>query len=279
MIRPAADIRRIEMKYRLPSDLSAEVKRWARENLGRDPHADLDDGDAYQIHSTYFDTPERDLYDRTGVIGRTKFRLRRYGNDASVWLESKRKRRMVVRKRRTRIDRPDVETGPLTFDDDATLIGHPPDHPADWFLAAVTRRRLVPTTRLSYRRFVRGDLGPDGSAAGGVVRLTIDTDMLCRPAAGWSVDGRDVDGRGAEGDPGSGNAAQPFGDDEILELKFDNTMPAVFKELLSQFPITPTGFSKYRVGTSRLSPPVGSTRHVESPPGHPSSSVRVAAGA
>ncbi|WP_419194817.1 VTC domain-containing protein [Novipirellula herctigrandis] len=91
------------MKYRLHASLVAEVRTLTREQMSADNIGHLDGGDCDGIHSLYFDTPERDLYYRSGMVGRSKHRIHRYGDEPTLGSEPKRKQKMVVRNRRTAV--------------------------------------------------------------------------------------------------------------------------------------------------------------------------------
>jgi hypothetical protein len=215
------------MKFILDAALSCQVKDWARDHLGVDTNCFADGGDAYDINTVYLDTPELDLFHRTGIVGQTKHRIRRYGNEQLVWLETKRKKKMVVRKNRT-----------VVFESDLMArVGSDGAHTwsGDWFLKRVADRRLQPAIQIAYRRFAR-----TSTFGGESLRLTIDSEMNARPIDDWSI---------ASSSQNDLQHRLPFGEHEILELKFNNHMPHLFKELLSTFEIPETGFSKYRTAT------------------------------
>lgn len=268
-------IQRIEMKFQLDPGMSAQVKDWARDHLGVDENCNAAASDSYDIRTLYLDTPELDLFHRTRVIGLAKHRIRRYGNEQTLWVETKRKKKQIVRKNRTAVFESDLRArlaapeftcpeaidlpkanGPLsnatrpkpTSEPRGTLptsslealtntaqvsSGETAADPwcGDWFLKRITERRLQPAVQIGYRRFART------SVLNGVnLRLTIDSHMSAGPVDGWNV---------------TTDAAcqdMAIGEYEILELKFNNQMPALFKKLLRTFPIPATGFSKFRSG-------------------------------
>ena len=73
--------------------------------------------------------------------------------------------------------------------------------------------------------------------------------MMALPIQGWNV----TKGRSHEERP-----RNALTDSEILELKFNDTMPLLFKELLRSFPLPVAAFSKYRTALTatgtRVSP-------------------------
>ncbi|TWU48516.1 VTC domain protein [Rubripirellula tenax] len=223
--------KRIELKYTLDAHLSCEVRRWAREHLGVDRHCNASLGDSYDVNTLYLDTPEMDLFHRTGEIGRAKHRIRRYGDDSTLWIETKRKKANVVRKNRSATSEDEVVRR-LTDDSEPTLWC------GDWFVSRIAERRLQPTVQVHYRRFAR-----TSTLGGESLRLTIDSHLQASPANGWQV--------AASSDNANRTARIDTADIEILELKFLNQMPHLFKELLRTFAIPATGFSKYRAAVER----------------------------
>lgn len=225
-------MKRIEMKFLLSAELSLDVQSWARDHLGVDHLADSDGGDSYDVNTLYLDTAELDLFRASGRIGRTKHRIRRYGDEPTLWVETKRKKKMVVRKNRTSLFESDFAAGRRVQQADPRCD--------DWFIERLASRGLVPAVRLAYRRFARTT-----TRNGRNMRLTIDREMYASSVDGWSV-------------PTTTQFRQlertPFGAHEILELKFSGNMPVLFKQLLQTFALPAAGFSKYRTAMNACSP-------------------------
>lgn len=252
--RPA--IKRIEMKFQLDTSLAAEVQDWARDHLGVDENCNVDSGDSYDINTLYLDTPELDLLHRTGEVGAAKHRIRRYGNEQTLWVETKRKKKQVVRKNRTAVFESDLMPR-LIACPTGVLVSDKPAMPSvdrcgeqstgaesadlwcgDWFLDRIVERRLQPTIQIAYRRFAR-----TSCIDGENLRLTIDSQMTAAASAGWNVPSTTQS---------HARAATAFGEFQILELKFHDRMPHLFKHLLTTFPIPATGFSKYRTAMQAM---------------------------
>jgi hypothetical protein len=226
--------KRIELKYQLDPCLASEVKQWAREHLTADPNCES--GDSYDVNSLYLDTPQLDLFHQTGSIGRRKYRVRRYGCESKLWLESKSKKKNEVQKTRCVGSEDDVmntlfELGRSTAENRGTAATKPLF--GDWFRKQAIKKQLQPTTQIHYRRFARM-----GSELGQNMRLTIDSQLHASPASGWNVASEEAGSDRTQRVKATGL--------EILELKFHRFMPHRFKELLREFPIPLTGFSKYR---------------------------------
>jgi hypothetical protein len=213
-----------EMKFVVNEDITQTIMAWARQNLAADPHAhECDEG--YHVNSLYLDTPDFDTFRRRPGFRRRKFRLRRYGQESTIWLEVKRKRNGHVRKRRVSVA-------------DAELIQHlaQPENPeweGAWFRRRIDQRQLRPVCQVTYRRFAR-----IGMSATGPIRLTIDRDLLAADATGWQV-------------PATPLPGEPLlKARRIVEFKFRDVLPASFRGLIQDLRLEPATFSKYREGVA-----------------------------
>jgi hypothetical protein len=127
----------------------------------------------------------------------------------------------LVRKRRTAV--PEFDLSAL---DCATAE---PNWPGHWFHRRVTTRRLAPKIQLSYERVARVGMAPEGT-----IRLTMDRHVRCRAATGLTV-------------PCLVDGAAILTGTSIVEFKFHVAMPALFKNLIHEFTLSPTSVSKYRL--------------------------------
>lgn len=228
---PSPDVR-VELKYVIDEPQVQAIHQWARQRLGVDPHCSPELVDSYDVHTLYLDTPQLDVYHRSGTAGATKHRIRRYGNDGTLWLECKRKKQNVVRKNRIAV--PECEVW------NRIVVGTASAGQAwcgDWFVERIARRQLEPALEVHYRRFARMARCEAGS-----VRLTIDSQLQTNQVNGWQ--GAPLLNRSL---PTDRRNLAPV---HILELKFNNHMPHSFKELLTEFPLALSGFSKYRAAIS-----------------------------
>jgi hypothetical protein len=210
-----------ELKFLLDEAAALRVEAWARRHLAPDPHAEEALGGAYTIHSLYLDTPGFDVFRRADADLRHKYRVRRYGRGDALYLERKTRCGDRVSKQRVAVE--DVRL-PLLPTGAAE-----PGWPGEWFQSEVLARRLRPVCRISYRRtaFVGDDCGP--------VRLTLDRHARCVPQPSWHVDAL---GDGLPLLPGQ----------VVLELKYRDALPALFKRLLVELCLNPGSVSKYRRG-------------------------------
>jgi hypothetical protein len=208
-----------ELKFILQDSQVDEIVGWAQAHLAADPHAARSGDETYWIHSVYLDTDELAVYHRRPGFQCSKFRLRRYGCDEVIFLEEKRNDQGWVTKVRSRIT--DAELALLHAD------SVPADWPGAWFRQALVEQQLVPCCRVTYRRLAR-----EGETDGAPVRLTIDREIYCASTS--------------ELRPGQGNEPGVPIPYAVLELKFRNGLPRLFKELIHNLGLSPVGASKYR---------------------------------
>lgn len=215
-----------ELKFLLAAPLADEIRAWARQSLSADPYGAGPHADSYPITSLYLDTPAFDVLRRTGLCGRGKYRIRRYGASENVFLERKMKKRGMISKRRS-----EVSVEQLAY----LAGGLPPlAWPGYWYHRRIEARELAPVCRISYERTARM-----ATTANGPIRLTLDDGMRAAPAAGLRFD------------PGVEHLAIGGGH-IVLELKFRQELPTLFQEMMARFELVPQPASKYRMAGAAL---------------------------
>jgi hypothetical protein len=217
-----------EMKFVVDATVADSIAAWAEQHLVADPHAG-ENGEGYCVNSLYLDTPSFDTFRRRPGYRRRKFRLRRYGNEPTIWLEVKRKRNGLVRKRRVAVaesewSRQLQQPGDLDWE-------------GAWFRRRLDQRQLQPVCQVTYRRTARV-----GKSATGPIRLTIDRDLFATHASDWSVPSGSL-----SGDP-------LLSGQRIVELKFRDVLPASFRGLIQDLRLAPSAFSKYRESVAACIP-------------------------
>lgn len=215
-----------ELKFVVGLPQVESICAWARARLLPDPNGSGDRNDVYRITSLYFDTRNFDVYHRRGSFGRSKYRIRRYGGAAEVFLERKLKTRGLVSKRRSVVpvgDLPRLSNG----ESEPGWAGH-------WYRQRLAARRLEPVCQISYRRTARVAMTQHGP-----IRLTLDDEIRALPA-----------GELAFNDSSDGQLLSERG--VIIEMKYRFEMPAVFKQLVEEFSLNPQPLSKYRLAAAAL---------------------------
>ena len=214
-----------ELKFVVPQSQADEIREWARQNMEADPHGSGDHGDLYNISSIYLDTENFDVLQRKGSFGRSKYRIRRYGNSAGIFLERKMKNRGLVSKKRVLVGVEDLST--LAADQSIET------NQTYWFHRRILARRLQPVCHISYNRTARVAMTPAG-----LIRLTLDEQVAASPAIGFDF-------------PSSDPQPLTIGG-VIVELKFRQQMPQIFADCIDRFQLVQQAASKYRHACAKL---------------------------
>jgi hypothetical protein len=213
-----------EIKFLIDPSAAPDVRAWARTHMAADPHGAGPHGDEYDIATLYLDTREFHVFERHESYGRAKYRVRRYGALAQAFLERKLRKPNVLIKRRTMV--------PL---DALERLGGPADGEweGSWFERRVHVRALAPVCQVRYHRMARLARTEEGLA-----RLTLDSQLRALPAGELRF---------------SPDAGAPFLEDQlILELKFRQRLPALFRRLVEACALEPAAASKYRLAMTAL---------------------------
>lgn len=207
-----------ELKYHVPAALADSLEVWVRARMRPDPHGEAG---RYRTTSVYCDTANYDVYRRAAGFRRSKYRLRRYGESPTIYLERKTRQGDRVWKQRDSVAHEE-----LVF-----LNGVEPreDWKGVWFRQRLHRKQFLPKCRISYVRtaFLGGT--PESP-----LRLTLDREVIGMPTTQWEVipvtQGKELVTAGA-----------------ILEMKFRDSLPGLFRELLALLPTDLGRVSKYRL--------------------------------
>ncbi len=233
-LRPGREEPAYEMKFLLDRDKAAAIFQWAKEKLTLDPHGDPRFDHAYRVHSLYLDTADFDVLKKSPRYKRKKYRLRRYGDEPTVFLEQKRKVGSRVTKRRTKIE----ETEMQRLLDPSPLA----DWVGEWFHRRLHDRKLRPSCQISYERFAFF-----GESLDGPLRLTMDRNLHAARAEDWQV-------------PTTLGGMSLLNDEMLLELKYQSHVPALFKNMLHDFGVMAKPMSKYRLAAAKCGfEPTGTT--------------------
>lgn len=217
-----------EVKFVISPAVAAEVEEWARRVMPADSHLKSGTDGHYQVTSLYFDNPDWAVFQGRGSYRRSKYRIRRYGDERVVFLERKIKTCGEISKWRSPV--------PL---EELLYLSNSPRHKwdGDWFRRRIRLRGLQPVCRISYRRLARESQGRFGR-----FRLTLD----------HSIRAQTLQSPLFSGGSSSCGEIDCCPDELILELKFDQSMPALFKGLVEDFRLGESSFSKYRSAVEKL---------------------------
>jgi hypothetical protein len=209
-----------ELKFVLDESLAEKVTRWCSARMQPDPHGDPALGGLYRTTTLYLDTAAFDIVHGVGAFRWHKYRLRRYGHEPWVFAERKRKAGDRVRKRRATIAGADV-----------ARLADASSPAQSWagagFRRLVQRLCLRPACLIGYERraFI-------GVVAEGPVRLTLDHHLRGQRWNEWIVADH------ADGVP-------LLQAQVVCELKFQNGLPLLFKQLLAELQLVARSASKY----------------------------------
>ncbi|GEM00958.1 VTC domain-containing protein [Halolactibacillus halophilus] len=184
--------------------------------LMRDCHAN--DNGRYHIRSLYFDNHDHNILDekKEGYLNRDKYRIRLYNYDFNqLFLERKSKRHNQTFKTKARLTVNDYQQ---LLRGETEWMAHHKDSLIIDFYRALTLRHLKPQTVIDYQR--EAFTYPYGN-----VRITFDSHVQS------SLYNIDILNRYLP----MVNCLEP--NEVILEVKYDDYLPAVIKPLL-QFPDT-----------------------------------------
>ena len=213
-----------EIKFVVDVQMGEKIRAWSRTFLGADPHGTGPFRDEYRTSTLYFDTAEGHVFHRRGSYGRAKYRIRRYEDGDTVFLERKLRSPGMLVKRRTQVALHELER--WAVDDTSSLSA------AEWFRCRTAIRALRPVCQVSYHRTARViDTGT------GLARLTLDQSLRVASVTGvrFSSD--------------SGTVVFPG---LILELKFKSHVPTLFKRLVEDCNLSPQTASKHRLSMAAL---------------------------
>jgi hypothetical protein len=226
LIRAGNSAPAFELKFLLSAAAAAELERWGASRMLPDAYADPRHGGAYQTTTLYLDTAERDVFHRSPGHRRRKFRLRRYGEEARVYLERKSRKGDRVAKRRS--DVPLDSVVELVRIPTLTAEQCTAEWSGDWFRDRVVRRALRPACRVTYERTAFVQTGEDGP-----LRLTFDRGLRGLPASDWDL-------------TPIAPAPSILADQVICEFKFRGALPQLFKEAIHSLRLEAGSVSKYR---------------------------------
>lgn len=215
-----------EIKFYVPQDRVESLREWARARLEPDPHGGGAFGDGYRTASLYFDTTEFDVFHRRGSYGRSKYRIRRYGQADRLFCERKLKTHDFVTKRRSVVNIEDLPR----FGSLDPMKGWP----GHWFHRRVLARALGVVCQISYERTALVHTNGQGP-----IRMTLDRHV--RAAATSDLAFRPLDGE-----------PSLSAENGILELKFHRSIPPVFEQMIEKFELSACPISKYRIAIRHL---------------------------
>lgn len=198
--------------------------------------ADRGADNGYPVLSEYFDTADRTSYwqKQFGVANRRRLRSRVYGRHegpipASAFIEIKHKLDGITVKRRVAVDIADLPRLSEGVVPDHLRAGSPSEQRIlSEITELLTQGGCRPVVQIRYFRFAY-DSGPDGT-----IRITFDIDPRCRfRRVPLISDDQDFE-----------LPLLPTGS-SVMEVKTIGQVPYWFRDLVGEFNLIPSSFSKY----------------------------------
>ena len=216
--------------------LSPRIGELMREEVSQHLAADRDFHKGYPVLSEYYDTDERASYwqKQFGVPNRRRVRTRVYGEEdgcipSTAFIEVKHKLNGTTVKRRVLVGLDEV----AEFSSGKTPIQSEYSEVADQRVvqeieSIVKDGECRPVVQIRYHRYAY-DSGTEGK-----IRITFDTELLCRFECVPLT-------------PGDPNFELPLLETgaSIMEVKTIGPVPYWFRKLLGQHQLVPRGYSKY----------------------------------
>ncbi len=222
---------RFEIKYYLPKSKADKLIPALLNHLNWDQNVIQTGRDYYNVNSLYFDSPDYGCFwdKEAGVKDRKKLRMRYYqpitSDDAQVFVEIKRKKNALVVKDRIKLEAKDCTS--RTFDLTLKNLYH--NNSEDDFLKELiwfkNRNALRPVIFITYKR--KAFVGKKDKQ----FRVTFDYDIMTSPA-------KDLNNI-------STNFRPVYPGGVVLELKFNNILPAWFHRLIQKYQLNQLAYSKY----------------------------------
>jgi hypothetical protein len=233
---------RFELKYLIDEATAVRVRDFALCYLNMDPYGVGQPDYSYPVHSLYLDSDDLQIYWRTvnGDKNRYKLRLRYYSEKEGtpVFFEIKRRMKDIIQKQRGGVRHaavPRLLSGLLP--DAADLITNDPNHMVaiQRFIGLMMEVNATPRAHIYYKReaYVSDD---------DEVRVTMDREVLSEP----NLSGRIK--------TAMANPVHSYAGFVILELKFTNSFPKWFGDLVRTTNAIQTGAAKYVSGVTQIGP-------------------------
>lgn len=232
---------RFEFKYQTSETKALAIRHYVESYLSPDPYGLTQSDRSYPVHSLYLDS--RDLYTYNDTINgnrnRYKLRIRYYEKceGSPLYLEIKRRHDKIISKKRAIVHR-DAVPGLLLGEapSPSHLVHATPDQYDALRSFCEIRARLdaQPVAHVKYRREAFE------SSESNSVRVTFDRHVVSEIHKSFTFPSELL------------HPVDVFGSMVVLELKFTNTYPQWFRDLVEHFNLTQGSAAKYVDGITRI---------------------------
>lgn len=206
-----------------------------------DPFIAAGDEDFYRVNSLYFDSPDYHCFweKEAGVGDRRKLRLRFYGDPknftSQLFFEIKRKQLALVIKDRIVLSKENLDNYSLDHTLSEILRQEPDNEFLQELMWLKSRYSMQPKLFITYKRkalFSRSDRR---------FRVTFDYDIAAHDVNSLS-------------EAGMKKTSQIYPGGVVLEVKYNNMLPAWFHQIIQQFQLQVLAYSKYANSLRNIHP-------------------------
>ena len=234
-MKDSSTLQRYEFKYFLNAKLSEEIKRQVDKFMDVDKFASTKSDNEYFVRSIYFEDDFNSNFDEKvdGHKIRKKFRVRLYGKSidtSPLFLETKGRNLERTYKRRTRIDKTDIDLikkPELVY---KLSKKYPNSQTVNEFVFETYRKKLKPKIAVDYTR------RPYVNKHGLYFRLTFDQNISC-----INLDNRFDNYK-------NNHSILCKAGFSILEVKFERNIPAWFHRIIQFYNLKRQSISKFVLG-------------------------------
>ncbi|KKT75204.1 MAG: hypothetical protein UW70_C0037G0018 [Candidatus Peregrinibacteria bacterium GW2011_GWA2_44_7] len=226
--------RRFEFKYRISEELAGLIQSSLKGHMQVDPYAHLCEFNRYEVCSLYFDSPSLNYYQEKeeGLKNRKKIRFRFYRGVTTwnaIFLEIKRKKNLCIVKDRLIVRQKDAEAflENENFTDILKWCNKKDPLLAEEFEREYVLNGLQPTSTIIY------DREPWISSDYEHCRVTFDRNIRVRTPEDFF---------------GKEERMESFllsSDELVMEIKFNETLPYFFKDIIQKYNLRYEPYSKY----------------------------------
>ena len=237
-MRTQLRFQRRELKYYLPEQVYPELMRLISGYMKLDEHLEEAGSSNYVVRSLYLDTDDLKCYYEKldGVHTRRKFRIRAYGHESSsVFFEIKRRYNNTVVKDRAVGRYEEINEVLDQYGGYCSSQGRSDGEMEviKSYLFHVPLLQLRPVVLVAYDREAYTGVFDDS------VRLTLDRNVRCMPGSGIDLFY-------------SGPDWMLINNLCILELKFNHTLPFLFRRIIRRLELQLEAISKYALSIEKV---------------------------
>ena len=241
-------LERYELKYLIPLELVDKISQYVEIFCELDPYSEREDDNYYKVNNIYLDSPNYLFLQRrlAGISNRFNLRVRAYGDEAlfPYFCEVKHKTMGIVKKRRAKISEDNWQQifgeDKATPHEEQSILNDTEDYKSH-FLRLSLLHNAEPKIFTQYRRKAYASVVDE------YARVTFDRDLRYQRRETYNL-------KPTEEKLSHYDTPLKFAENTniIMELKCTTNVPKWFVDLITQFRLERTSFSKYVTGIQEV---------------------------